>query len=1011
MTQLQMELEHNKELGDLECTISTSPTNDEKNRDEEEKEPMVTPKGTCYLSNEEKYSPDEANLPRRVQSTQSLLGLVGLEGHEESEDESSMGGISAVTEEQEVMDIMVSPTTPASPSENHEIEVATCNTTPPGSVQGPGILSLSPPRLTTYSVGSVTSSSVTESFVLQPRPVQSTQRQNHIPHESPRFSRSPLVQQPQLQHHPQPRSRPPRAPHHHSATPGGSNSVGGGPILVPRAVMGTGPESSSITGTGVISSGHTRTPTDATNYSFLSSLTDVSGGEYSAPRRRTLSWDHNGESKRGGHASDSKSLGGPVSSGSILQPILMPADADSTPRPPTSISTSNLRKALPLKPGPTATTPTRPSSSSRNTSLLAPSSLPSRKNLHPLIEKFHQNVSHGTNSSFISPPSDSKDKMIPHPLIRKLQEMTPSKSGHTALTSVSTPFTTHVQDEKKDDDSSQSHRMIQQKSSLERKTSDYGSYSSSFCSSSTIRLQKKTFLSPDSSRGAFERQTSPQRIGENSVVGEPKHTGSARLSLTDILEVTKECSVETNIVEGIELSSSIHNGKDEIWTFSNWPYLLLAWGIISLGSRSFVFGDGTETRYIFSADSLIRFSLVLGAVGVMKRKLSKQFLDRQIKSRYWEELSRSRSMWALLNEVADRSTIKDEKSDAADVHTLRFRSGGQCVDKIMDLGASTSVGKLGTTREDFIDASQTIYERLALRYSETELGFQSICDVAKITDDSSDRSKVKTLADLFYTSQQGRISKLEFVKSTDSIFKATTLLAENVRNTVGICQGVDDVANAIVFTIAAILAPSILGVDINTLLLALLCISIAFVSTLYVTSAETFKAILRLLSQKSYDIGDRVWFVPEGTETKLEDGPPSGGWIVETIDLYKTTLRQGIAGEQIIVSNDAALFRNASVVNWKRSHKATLRLPMEFSGKTGNDKIDFVRRQISLWVKNRPGEWKNLDSLRMVASDAHSTKYEIVLRHRESWYNYWAVQDSKSDMLVFLHQLQNDIES
>ena len=105
--------------------------------------------------------------------------------------------------------------------------------------------------------------------------------------------------------------------------------------------------------------------------------------------------------------------------------------------------------------------------------------------------------------------------------------------------------------------------------------------------------------------------------------------------------------------------------------------------------------------------------------------------------------------------------------DAADVHTLRFRSGGQCVDKIMDLGASTSVGKLGTTREDFIDASQTIYERLALRYSETELGFQSICDVAKITDDSSDRSKVKTLADLFYTSQQGRISKLEFVKSTD----------------------------------------------------------------------------------------------------------------------------------------------------------------------------------------------------------------------------------------------------
>lgn len=52
---------------------------------------------------------------------------------------------------------------------------------------------------------------------------------------------------------------------------------------------------------------------------------------------------------------------------------------------------------------------------------------------------------------------------------------------------------------------------------------------------------------------------------------------------------------------------------------------------------------------------------------------------------------------------------------------------------------------------------------------------------------------------------------------------------------------VDGIVNAIVFTIGAILAPSILGVDINTLLLALWCISIGFVSTIYVTSAETFK--------------------------------------------------------------------------------------------------------------------------------------------------------------------------
>ena len=626
MVQLHKESEQHNEEGEQLFAVSTS-------QEEEEIEPMVTPKGTCYLSNEEKHSPDDANLPRRVQSTQSLLGLIGLEGHEESEDdEISMAGISAVTEEQEVMDIVVSPTSFASPSEGQGIEDATCNTTPPGSVQGPGILSLSPPRLTTYSVGSVTSASITDSFVLQPRQNQSMQRQNHLPHTSPRFTRSPLVHQPPLQTQPQPRSRPPRAPHH--STPGGNNSVGGGPVLMPRAIMGTGSESLSLPGHG---GGHSRTPTDATNYSFLSSLTDASGGEYGAPRRRTLSWDNNENSKRGGNAMESKSLGVPTTpGGSILQPILMPADQDSTPRPPMSISAYNLRKVLPVVHGPTATTPTRtyPSSSSKITSLVAPSSLPSGENLHPLIQNLHQNVSHTKNPLFISPPSHSKDDTEVHPLIRKLQESSPSKSGHTMSTSASTPFRTHVQDEKKDDDSSHSRRMTQYKAQMDRKSSDYWSFSSSFCSSSTVRLQKKTSASPGSSRGAFERQTSPQRISENSATGDSKHMGWTRFGLADIVKATRECNAETDILDCIERNNSIDkrntNYKDDTGSVSNWPYLLLVWGMLSLGSKGFVLNANAQTGFIFVSDNFVRFCLVLGAAAVMKKKLSEKFLDEQI---------------------------------------------------------------------------------------------------------------------------------------------------------------------------------------------------------------------------------------------------------------------------------------------------------------------------------------------------------------------------------------------
>ena len=174
------------------------------------------------------------------------------------------------------------------------------------------------------------------------------------------------------------------------------------------------------------------------------------------------------------------------------------------------------------------------------------------------------------------------------------------------------------------------------------------------------------------------------------------------------------------------------------------------------------------------------------------------------------------------------------------------------------------------------------------------------------------------------------------------------------------------------------------------------------------------QGIIRLMTQKSYDIGDRVYFIkPEDTETKIENGPPSGGWVVERIDLFQTTLRQGITGERSTFSNGCALLTNSRVVNWKRSHCANVTLSMELSDKTGSNQIYFFQRQISEWIEDRPHEWFHLDSFRMVDVDIHQHRvtYEVVLRHRESWHNYAAVQDSKSDIRVFLHELRSSVDA
>ena len=108
--------------------------------------------------------------------------------------------------------------------------------------------------------------------------------------------------------------------------------------------------------------------------------------------------------------------------------------------------------------------------------------------------------------------------------------------------------------------------------------------------------------------------------------------------------------------------------------------------------------------------------------------------------------------------------------------------------------------------------------------------------------------------------------------------------------------------------------------------LYLLCDDILFFSS------TQKKGILSIMTQKSYGIGDRVYFIKPGdTEMKDNSGPPSGGWIVEKIDLYTTTVRQGITGERSTFANGSPLLENSRIVNWKRSHRANVLFSLKFS--------------------------------------------------------------------------------
>jgi len=985
--EVRLETANTEDIHPTTRTPSFNLGDDSHPQNQEEQKKMVTPTKTSYLSKDGEYSPENGKLPLRVQSTNSLLGLAGLEGHEDDtdddiDDDYSTTGVSAVTEDQEVMDIVLSPSTRTS------MEDATSNTTPPGSVQGPGILSLSPPRLTTYSAGSANSASITANFMIQPRPIQSMQQQYHPNQQSPRYLRSPMVQQPP------PRSRPPLVPHPASLISGG-NTNGTVSHLSSRPPAGTGPDSSFVAGTAGV--GHARTLTDATNYSFLSSLTDASGGEYSLPRRRTLSWDYTRNVGRGGTSMESKSQGGPSVAGSILQPILLSdQEMQASSRPPLSISASNLRKAPPALPEPTITTPLLSSQNSRNGPLPAPSSLPSRENLHPLIEKLQKSSHSRTKSSVESVPLLSlpkSDEKTLHPLIQKFQQSSTSKSIQ------SKPIcNNHLQDEKKDDDTRSSHDIQHQAPPLERRVTDN---SSSMCSSTTVSLQKIKATSPNRNLGST--------LGSNS-----RKSGHPRCELKAVLDATKESFVETELIKSIDFididESSSKSSANEDFLSQWWPFFLCVLGVLTIGSRGL-----SPVWYVVGTSSWI-----LGIVVIANSELAGKFFrgraheyNRKDVEYYKKELLLLRRKLILINEIA-------LSRDSATEPINRFQKAIGYILAVLDREPSTVLSKMeGPNRIRFNEASRTFFERLAKRQGQQEISFDRLSRVIKSSDGSTDESKLQMLSELFGSTRQGQVSKLDFVIATDRIYKAALLLIANIENSSRIKRSFEGIVTVMFYTMC--LGRCISGVDANTPVWIVLGVFTNVALVLYVTSVEHLKGLFRVVMRLPYNIGDRVHFLePRDTGTIHDhgDGPPSGGWIVESFDLHTTTLRHGITGECRTISNGSPLLENHRIVCWKPSQRAIVSISWKLAGATlsRRDRIDLVRRQISEWVEARSHEWHGLQSLgftevvnRDYSGDAEPrcVAFDIALCHRESWQNYAAVQASKNDFLLFLGELQD----
>jgi hypothetical protein len=115
-------------------------------------------------------------------------------------------------------------------------------------------------------------------------------------------------------------------------------------------------------------------------------------------------------------------------------------------------------------------------------------------------------------------------------------------------------------------------------------------------------------------------------------------------------------------------------------------------------------------------------------------------------------------------------------------------------------------------------------------------------------------------------------------------------------------------------------------------------------------------------------------------------GPPAGGWVVEKVDLFTTTVRLGTTREYSTFSNGS--LADSRILNLKRSVKPNVHMYLKFTINVTKEQLDVFHMNIAEFIKDRPREWIRINGFRCtrVETELQYLEYLLIVQHREvSW--------------------------
>lgn len=156
-------------------------------------------------------------------------------------------------------------------------------------------------------------------------------------------------------------------------------------------------------------------------------------------------------------------------------------------------------------------------------------------------------------------------------------------------------------------------------------------------------------------------------------------------------------------------------------------------------------------------------------------------------------------------------------------------------------------------RENCIDSSQAVYDRLLLRQQtgEVVLHFNSIAEIALNDDGTLNKDKVKDLVRLFRPTRDGMLTMLDFLKSIDSVYKEFRTLEASIATSGNVDRAFEILVNWAFYIVLWVVMAVLVGLDPHAFFLAFSSFIVGFSFMIGKASSQYFSV--------SISLADTLW--------------------------------------------------------------------------------------------------------------------------------------------------------